>query len=763
MRAMLAPGNARPLYAALLLAVALMSAGCLRSPEEKRARFLESGKKHLEAKDYTRAALDFSNATQADPKNAEAHYQLALAYLGAGDGQSAYRALQKATQLDPKHKDAQVRLAELLATSREEEVLEDAAKRVREVLANAPSDPDALNVLALTEWRLGKREEAEEHLKEAFEKSPQNLKSSFSLVALKIAQRDIAGAEAVLKKVVASTPGNAAPVVAMGAFYVATGKTADAEQQYRRALEIDPKHGLALMSLAGTKWRAGQKDEAERLYAQASASGDPRYKPAHAIFLFQSGDRDRGIAEFEKLSEADPSDRAARTRLVTAYFLSKRLPDAEKVLAAAIEKNPKDADALLQRSQMRLRAGKHAEAQADLSNVLRFDPNSGRVHYLLSKVYQAQRSVLRQRQELSEAVRLDPNLLVARLELAQLLTATNAANSALTLLSETPQAQKNTLPVLIQQNWAHLVLGKQAEAANGIQRGMQRAKAPELFVQEAILKSLQRDYPGARRAAEEALRANPEDVNALNVLVQTYTAQKQGAAGLERVRQHAAQRPSSAMLQQYLGEQLARAGQREEARKAFSAAKAANTELTAADLALAQLDVAEGKLDDARGRLSALAASNPSDVRIHLLSGDLEGRASKYADSVAHYRKAVGLDDRNIFALNNLAFILAEYGRQPDEALKYAEMAHELAPDSPNVQDTLGWVYYRKGLYSMAVKYLEAAVSKEPTGIRQSHLAIAYIKSGDRKRGLELIQTALKLDPKLAESPLFQEVWTETR
>ena len=48
---------------------------------------------------------------------------------------------------------------------------------------------------------------------------------------------------------------------------------------------------------------------------------------------------------------------------------------------------------------------------------------------------------------------------------------------------------------------------------------------------------------------------------------------------------------------------------------------------------------------------------------------------------------------------------------RPDEALKYAEQAHELQPQNPNFSDTLGWILYRKGLYSAAVKHLESAAS----------------------------------------------------
>jgi Tfp pilus assembly protein PilF len=91
-----------------------------------------------------------------------------------------------------------------------------------------------------------------------------------------------------------------------------------------------------------------------------------------------------------------------------------------------------------------------------------------------------------------------------------------------------------------------------------------------------------------------------------------------------------------------------------------------------------------------------------------------------------------------------------------DEALKFAQKAAEIAPDTAAVQDTLGWVYYRKGIYSAAVGYLKKAVAKEPTPRRQFHLAMSYLKSGDQDLGQRMLKTALQQDPNL---PKTEQGW----
>ena len=44
--------------------------------------------------------------------------------------------------------------------------------------------------------------------------------------------------------------------------------------------------------------------------------------------------------------------------------------------------------------------------------------------------------------------------------------------------------------------------------------------------------------------------------------------------------------------------------------------------------------------------------------------------------------------------LNNVAYIMAEHLKQPQEALQYAERAANARPNDPNVLDTLGWVHF---------------------------------------------------------------------
>jgi Flp pilus assembly protein TadD len=63
------------------------------------------------------------------------------------------------------------------------------------------------------------------------------------------------------------------------------------------------------------------------------------------------------------------------------------------------------------------------------------------------------------------------------------------------------------------------------------------------------------------------------------------------------------------------------------------------------------------------------------------------------------------------------------------------------------VNDTLGWVYCKKQLYSLALPLLTAASAKEPTNaIFKYHLGLAYAGAGQSDRARQALQQALALD-----------------
>ena len=741
-----------------LFGVVLSFSSCIQSPEVRSARHIEAGRHLLQKKDAKRAVIEFRNAVKATPKNADAFYQLGLAYLAAGDVKMGIGSLREAIALNPTHRAARLQLAELMASTSNPDILKDAQQRLQALLQEIHDDPSALHALALTELKLGEPEEAMDHLEEAFSAAPQELSVAVTLAQAKLGERDTKGAEEVLRKVCASSPKSSDALIILGRFYIAVNRPADAAQQFKQALALNPNEGSALLNLAQLQYQAGQKQEAEQSIKRLSGFTDKTFKPVYGIFLFEEGRRDEAIREFERLYKEDPKDRLARTRLVVSYRAANRGADAEALLGRALKENPKDTDALLQRGEMYLAARQYRQAEMDLNQVLHEQPTSPVIHYVLAKLHQARGEALTYRQELSKALDLNPYLVTIRVELAQALITGNGAAAALVVLDKVPQSQKQQIAVLVQRNWALWALGNMSEMRKGIDGGLQQQKTPDLLIQDGLWKLRAGDASGARTALEQALKLDPADLRALLVLRDTYVAQKNGPMALAKVKEYAALQPKSAPVQHFLGELLAAEGKRAEARAAFVAAKTADPNFVNVDLSLVQLDVADRKFEEARKRLQSVVAARSGEAIPNLWLGILQQLNGDGKSAIEQYRKVVDMKPDSAQASNNLAYLLTENDKQLDEALKYAQKAVELNPDVPAYSDTLGWALYKKGLYAPAVRYLSRASSDPRDVVWKYHLAMAYAKSGDRTRAQTTLEAALKSNPNVPEAKMARQV-----
>src|SRR5215471_14709619 len=94
-----------------LVLVAVLLVSCNISPKARRDRFVNKGKTLLQKQDYARALLEFRNAIRILPQDAEAYYELGVAYSGQGDLGKAFMAYRQALTFRPKYVEAQLRIA----------------------------------------------------------------------------------------------------------------------------------------------------------------------------------------------------------------------------------------------------------------------------------------------------------------------------------------------------------------------------------------------------------------------------------------------------------------------------------------------------------------------------------------------------------------------------------------------------------------------------------------------------------------------------
>jgi tetratricopeptide (TPR) repeat protein len=90
--------------------------------------------------------------------------------------------------------------------------------------------------------------------------------------------------------------------------------------------------------------------------------------------------------------------------------------------------------------------------------------------------------------------------------------------------------------------------------------------------------------------------------------------------------------------------------------------------------------------------------------------------------------------------------MLAEQGQELDRALELAQTAKAGLPDLAEVSDTLGWVYYKKGLANLAIAPLQEAVKRDDNNpLYQFHLGLTFAKTGDISSARRALQRAIEL------------------
>jgi len=736
----------RGLAAAALLAVL---AACSRSPEQKEARFLAAGKAMLAKHELPRAILELRNAAQAMPKDAEPFYQLALVYLEMRDSTHAIASLRRAVALNPNHNAAQLRLAAFQLGSADDEVVLDARERIQKVLAAKPGDPEATEMLSISEMRLGQSAEGIAGFEKVLQQSPGDLKAALNLAKLKLMQKDVAGAEEILKRAAQANPKSGMAALGLANLYMVVGKAAESDNEVRRAAEIEPSNGAVLLALAATQMRANQVPEADKTYARVSALPAPEFKPLHAIFLFEQGRRGDAVAELAQLQEKEPNNRALRSLLVSGYLATDHPQKALQLLDDAIKRHPKDADALLQRSYFYLAGGKWKEMEQDVNTVIHFQPDSGAAHHALARLAVARGQLTKQRQELEAAIKYTPRLLAARTDLARALLRTNSPQGALEVLDAAPADQKSAPEYLAARNWALIASGEPEKLRQSIDAGLAAGGGIELMYQDAMLRANQKDFAGARKSLEKILEKNPESAASLDLLAQTYASEVSIEKAIEVVQEHAAKNPQSPYLMYEVGVWQAKANRRARARQAFADAVNAGARFPLPALVLAEMDLTDQNLNGARATLTGVMARFPGNTHARFLMGLVEERSGNRAAAVENYRAVVEADPANIDALNNLAYNISL--DNPQEALPLASKAVDAQPENAAAQDTLGWIYFKQGAYQSALTHLKAAVQKEPNAVRQYHLGLTYKKVGEETEAARNLRAALQADPKVIE------------
>jgi tetratricopeptide (TPR) repeat protein len=160
--------------------------------------------------------------------------------------------------------------------------------------------------------------------------------------------------------------------------------------------------------------------------------------------------------------------------------------------------------------------------------------------------------------------------------------------------------------------------------------------------------------------------------------------------------------------------------------------------------------------DEAIALIREGLAIDPENVALLFELGVIYDRLDKTDLAIEQMAAILLLDPEHADALNYLGYTYADKGIKLDEAEIMIKKALEYKPDNGYIIDSLGWLYFRQGLFEEALIQLKRAVALIPEDpIVLEHLGDIYIQMNDPVKALEYYEQAL--EKKDADKESLQE------
>ncbi len=280
------------------------------------------------------------------------------------------------------------------------------------------------------------------------------------------------------------------------------------------------------------------------------------------------------------------------------------------------------------------------------------------------------------------------------------------------------------------------------------------------------LQRLLKEYDLALANFEKAMSINPKLIDVFTNMVLLYAEKKEFDRALEICDQQIKKVQDTpallAIIHNFKGGLYLAKGKVKKAEESFKQALKENPNFMRPYYALAGIYLKEKKEDQAIAQYQAVLDKNPKQTGPHMLLGTIYDMQKRFDLSEKHYREALNINPEFAPAANNLAYLLAEKDKNLNEALGFAQKAKEKLSDDPSVMDTLGWVFYKKGLYDNAITEFRDSLEKIPeAAIVHYHLGLAYYKKGDKDSARAALEKSLSLDEKYEGADKARQILSE--
>ena len=735
-----------------IIAAALALAGaCSQDPESAKRAHAARADRYVAENKLDEAVIEYLNAIKIDARYGEARYKLGEVYERQGNLQRAFGEYIRAAELLPGREDAQLKAAAfLLLADRNAE-----AKQIAEALLEKnPRNVDAAVIKANALAGLKESSAALAEFESAIQLDPKRVDTYVNLGYYQAMGRNFPDAEKVLQEALKVDPRSVNAHVGLARLYLASGDLPKAEASFKNAIAIEPANVNANSHLALLYVRSGRTGEAEaplRVIAEKTKAVGARL--ALAQYYLAAKRSGEAVPLLNALTKEREGRTPATNTLAAWDYSEGRKEEAHKRLDQLLAQEPTNAGVLLLKAKFLAAEGRYDEAIGRLQAAATAAPQLAAVQLALGDVYLGKRDRDGALKAFTEALKLDPQSSLAAIQVARLQLSLGRPDLALATAGDLSRRQPTNLDARFVA--AKALLAQPRPTADDVLRAeteaaalaAQAPRSADVQVLVGQIAGMKKDYAASRKAYLRAQELDAGSVPALEGLVALDIIGGKPADARNRIAARLASSPDRPEVLEFAGRAYMSLGDPASAEAALKKLVQLQPDNMRAFASLGQLYWAQKRLDQARAEFERYAQRDPNSIAAHTFIGMLLQLQNRNADAQKSYERVIAINPNAAVAANNLAWLYAEQGVKLDIALQLAQTAKSQLPDSHEVDDTLGWVYYKRGLAKLAVSSFERSVQRDPTNAGYLyHLGLAQLQDGDKVRARESMARALKTD-----------------